>query len=200
MTKLICIAGGSGSGKSTLAEALAERLGAGRASVLALDDFQKTKEEVPLAAPSLRRNYDHPSAVDFRGYVETLTALKEGRDVTVRRRRKTKSMEAGVENGDLVPVAAREFVLAEGYLALHDRDACALYDAAIFLRASRETRVGRRRWVKDREYVEEVLLPMHDCFVEPSAERASLTIDIDDLSPSEVCAFALAHVGMKCGA
>jgi hypothetical protein len=52
--------------------------------------------------------------------------------------------------------------------------------------------------VKDAQYVAEVLLPMHDYFVEPSSERAMLVIDIDDLSSSEVCTFALAHINAKC--
>ena len=93
-----------------------------------------------------------------------------------------------------VHVHARPLVVIEGYLALYHEDVRALYDFSIFLRASEATRVARRQWVKDPQYLNQVLLPMHDYFVEPTAAFAGLVIDIDQLSPEEVCERAAAHI------
>ncbi len=203
MTKLVCIAGGSGAGKSTLADALVARLGERNVSVLRLDDFQRGKSMVPIAASPTappRRNYDHPSAVDWEPFIAALRTLKAGHVVSVTRRLKKRPTEDGVEPADTVLVQARPLVVVEGYLALWNDEVRSLYDASIFLRASEATRVARRRWVKDAQYVSEVLLPMHGYFIEPTAAHASLVVDIDDLSPDEVCERATAYLMSFCGA
>lgn len=191
-TRLICIAGGSGAGKSTLADGLAARLG-GRASVLRLDDYQKTKEHVPLT-PSGRRNYDHPDAVDFTRFTGDLLALRAGRDVAVMRREKRKTMDAGVGDAGSVIVPTRPFVIVEGYLALWHPDALAQYDLSIYLDAPSALRLERRRWAKDPQYVTEVLMPMHDLYIEPTKRYAHLVIDVSVLTPDQVLDRVLAVI------
>lgn len=194
-TRLICIAGGSGAGKSTLADGLAGRLG-DRASILRLDDYQKTKDFVPLT-PSGRRNYDHPDAVDFLKFTGDLLALRAGRDVAVMRREKRKTMDAGVGDAGPVIVPARPLVIVEGYLALWHPDALAQYDLSIYLDAPPALRLERRRWAKDPQYVAEVLAPMHDLYIEPTKRHAHLVIDVTSLTCAEVQALALEELAAR---
>ena len=191
--RIVCIAGGSGAGKTTLAEGIAERLG-DRVSLLHLDDYQKTKERVPLTA-SGRPNYDHPDAVDFTRFIRDLTALAAGKDVIVTRREKRKTMDAGVSEGTAVVVPSRPIVVVEGYLALWHPGALAQYDFTIFLDLHRALRLERRRWAKDPEYVAEVLMPMHDLHVEPTKLFARLVIPVARHSQDQVLDLALAAIG-----
>lgn len=188
-TRIICIAGGSGAGKSTLAGGIAARLG-DRASVLGLDEYQKPREEVPRT-PSGLYNYDCPDAVSFDRFVADLRQLRSGNDVTVTRRKKRLTMSAGVGDDGTYVVPAREIVIVEGYLALWHPDARALYDCSIFLDLPAELRVARRRWAKDPNYVDEVLLPMHDAHIEPTKAHADLHIDVETLTPDDVLAVAM---------
>lgn len=184
--KVLCVAGGSGAGKSTLAAGLSAALH-DRVTVLALDEYQKPKDLVPLT-PSGRRNYDHPDAVDFFRFVGDLRALRAGRDVTLTRRRKSRTMDAGVTDEGTFVVPSRQLIVVEGYLALWHPDALAQYDLKVFLEAPSALRVGRRLWAKDPQYVSEVLVPMHDQFIEPTKRFADVVIDIEPLTRAEVLA------------
>lgn len=184
MSRFIAIAGGSGSGKSTLANGLLQRLG-DRASLLGLDDYQKTKAEVPRTA-SGRPNYDHPDAVNFAQFLRHLAALRAGQDLHLTRRHKRLTVDDGVVDGESVVIAARPLVIVEGYLALWHPAARAAYDFAIFLDLPPALRVARRRWAKDPSYVTEVLLPMHDQFIEPTKAHADAVIQVERLDESAV--------------
>lgn len=182
--KVLCIAGGSGAGKSTLAAGLVATLH-DRVSVLALDEYQRPKEQVPLT-PSGRRNYDHPDAVDFFRFANDLRDLRMGRDVTLTRRHKSRTMDEGVRKGETIVVPARPLIVVEGYLALWHPDALAQYDLKVFLEAPSALRIGRRLWAKDPQYVSEVLVPMHEAFIEPTKRYADLVIDVEPLTRADV--------------
>lgn len=183
--KILCIAGGSGCGKTTLAEGLAACMGTSAVSLLHLDDYQRPKGAVPMTA-SGRRNYDHPTAINWRAFVADLAKLKNGEPVAVTTHRKTSSMEEGTVPDVTKIVVPAPLVVVEGYLALHHEEARALYDASLFLRAPHDVRLARRRWVKDPQYVREVLAPMHQCFVEPTAAYATLVLDVDAIDAAQV--------------
>ncbi|HTK04096.1 MAG TPA: zeta toxin family protein [Candidatus Eisenbacteria bacterium] len=193
--RVMCIAGGSGAGKTTLAQGIEAALH-GTVSILHLDDYQKTKEHVPVTT-SGRRNYDHPDAVDFFRFTGDLLALRAGRDVTVTRREKRKTMDAGVREGTAVVVPARPLVIVEGYLALWHPDALAQYDLKIFLDAPHALRLDRRLWAKDPQYVEEVLKPMHETFIEPTKRFADLVIDVTNLSRADVQTLAFREIDAR---
>jgi len=191
----MCIAGGSGAGKTTLAQGIESALG-GKVGVLHLDDYQKTREHVPVT-PSGRRNYDHPDAVDFLAFAGDLLALRAGRDVTVTRREKRKTIDAGVSAGAKIVVPARPLVIVEGYLALWHPDALAQYDLKIFLDAPDALRLDRRLWAKDPQYVEEVLAPMHKAYIEPTKRHADVVIDVTHLSRGEVLTRAFNEIDAR---
>jgi uridine kinase len=175
-SKVVCIAGGSGCGKSTLAENLVATLGEG-ATVLALDEYQKSKAEVPRTVDG-KPNYDHPDAVDFPRFVADLTALRAGAEVSLVGRHKRLTMEDGVVKGETFVVRPAPLIIVEGYLALWSSEARALYDFMVYLDLPAAQRVERRRWAKDSAYVAQVLLPMHEQFIEPTRQFADLIIKV----------------------
>lgn len=181
---VLCIAGGSGSGKSTLADGLFGMFGE-RASLLALDEYQKKSGDVPRTS-SGRPNYDHPDAVDFQLFVRDLAELRAGRDIQITRRHKRLTMDGGVAVGETVIIESRPLIIVEGYLALRSESARPLYDFSVFLDLSDALRVARRRWAKDADYVEQVLLPMHATFVEPTKRFANLVVDVSECDCDEV--------------
>lgn len=192
LPRIICVAGGSGAGKSTLADGIAVRLGE-RVSLLHLDDYQKTKEFVPVATNG-RRNYDHPCAVDFHAFIKDLAALAGGSDIRVMRREKRKTVDAGVSEGAEVTVFARPIVIVEGYLALWHPSARRKYDFSIFLDLPEAQRIERRRWAKDKQYVEEVLLLMHDLHIEPTKAYADFVIPVARFTENQVINIALGAI------
>lgn len=182
--RFLCIAGGSGSGKSTLAGTVLGYFGHA-ASLLALDDYQKPKDDVPRT-PSGRPNHDHPDAIDWPRFLADLAALKRGESVTLRRRVKHTTIDAGVRDGEKVVIEPRPLVIVEGFLALWHPVARAAYAGSIFLEAPPELRVERRRWAKDPAYVTDVLLPMHEEHVEPTKWHANLLLNVEPLAPDQV--------------
>jgi uridine kinase len=175
-SRVVCIAGGSGCGKSTLAENLVATLGEG-ATVLALDEYQKSKAEVPRTVDG-QPNYDHPDAVDFPRFVADLTTLRAGAEVTLVRRHKRLTMGDGVVKGETFVVRPAPLIIVEGYLSLWSPEARSLYDFMVYLDLPAEQRVERRRWAKDAAYVTQVLLPMHDLYIEPTRKFADLSINV----------------------
>jgi len=194
-SRIVCIAGGSGAGKTTLAEGLIVHQG-DRASLLSLDEYQKSKKDVPHM-PSGRPNYDHPDAVAWGPFLRDLAALRSDADIHLRQKRKCSSMDGGVLPAADVIVPARPLIIVEGYLALWHPDARAMYDLAVFLDGPPELRLARRRWAKDPQYVDEVLLPMHDLYIEPTKAYADLIIDVAAASRTEVLETALAALAAR---
>ena len=194
-SRIVCIAGGSGAGKTTLAEGLALSLG-DRAALLSLDEYQKSKYEVPRA-PNGRPNYDHPDAVDWPRFLADVAVLRGGSDIRLRQKRKHSSMDGGVLPAAIVTISSRPLIIVEGYLALWHPEARALYDLAVFLDGSAELRLARRRWAKDPQYVAEVLLPMHLLYVEPTKAYADLVIDVATSTKEAVLESALAALAAR---
>jgi len=142
--------------------------------------------------PSGRPNYDHPDAVAWEPFLRDLAALRFGADIRLRQRRKCSSMDGGVLPAADVIVPSRPLIIVEGYLALWHPDARAMYDLAVFLDGPPTLRLARRRWAKDPQYVTEVLLPMHDLYIEPTKAYADLVIDVAAASKVDVLEMALA--------
>ena len=73
-------AGGSGSGKTTLAQALNQRLGNNRTTILCLDWYYNDIQKQPKSADG-SVNFDHPSALDQELLVDHLERIKQGENV-----------------------------------------------------------------------------------------------------------------------
>ena len=77
---IIGVAGGSGSGKTTVSRALYERFSGHPITIIEQDYYYNDQAHL---SPEVRRaqNYDHPDAFDFNLLIETLTKLKNGKQV-----------------------------------------------------------------------------------------------------------------------
>lgn len=180
---LFLIAGGSGSGKTTLAEALAARHPT--LTLIHLDDYQKTKEQVSKVDG--RRNWDEPDAVDFTSLIHDLEALQRGEAVEVLGWSRTGGREAPRERLTIVPGAS---LILEGYLALWHPDVREMADYSIFLDAPAHVRHARRRWTKSDDYLEKVLEPMHRMHVAPTIAYADAVLDAGGCDALELVALA----------
>ena len=76
----IGFAGGSGSGKTTLAQALNQRLGNNRTTILCLDWYYNDIQKQPKSADG-SVNFDHPSALDQELLADHLERIKRGENV-----------------------------------------------------------------------------------------------------------------------
>lgn len=160
----IGIAGGSGSGKTTLVETLL-RKNPELAIVVHLDDFQRfdSRPQTINGMP----NWEHPSYIDWVALTHVLGLLKQGRSVRIKHRDQTTLQQVSIR--ELRP---KKTIIIEGYLLFTNIIVRALCNEMIFLEVSAATRVKRRRKAKDPNYVKQVLLPMHDAYVEPTKQFA----------------------------
>lgn len=192
-TRFVAIIGGSGSGKTWLADRLATRLGA-KAGRLSLDDFYRDREHLTLAQRK-RINFDHPRAIDWPLFLETLEALSKGLKVTVPKydfTLSTRSRKQGV-------CRPKPWILIDGLWLLHHRQCRRFMDLSIFVacpaslrlqrRLDRDLRERARSVASVRKQFREHTDPMHRLYVEPQALRASQVVkspisesDVDDLT------------------
>lgn len=176
---VVGVCGGSGSGKSSLAVALAEHLGDDMVAVLSYDAYYHDLAHLRLEERTAI-NFDHPDSLDSQLYTAHLEALRSGQAVGVPEYDFTRY----TRTGDHTVVEPRPVIVAEGILLLSDADIAARLDMSVFLdvpetvrferRLARDT-VERGREEPDvrRQFAESVA-PMHDVFVQPSADRADL--------------------------
>ncbi|BCW92259.1 MAG: hypothetical protein KatS3mg007_0153 [Thermoanaerobaculum sp.] len=77
--KVVCIgvAGGTGSGKTTVAEAIVSRIGPHRIAYIQHDSYYRDLSHLP-PEERIRRNFDHPDALESELLVTHLLALKRG--------------------------------------------------------------------------------------------------------------------------
>ncbi len=178
---VIGVAGGSGSGKTTLAMLLARHLGPELCDVLAQDSYY-IDQSARFDGDGGAVNFDHPASLDFPLLHTQLDQLLEGRAVEVpiydfathTRRRETQ------------PFAPRPLVVVDGTLILDDRDVAQRFCVSVFVETREELRFARRleRDVRERgrtvdgvyrQFVRQVK-PMHDTYVEPSKQHASVRV------------------------
>ncbi len=171
-TIVVGLAGGSGSGKTTLAEALVKN-GPGR-RLLHLDNYQHIEHPPDWKPPQHAGmdNWEHPAYIDWPAFIRDLERLKSGKPIRVVERDQTTLKPVGRK--DIKP---GPLLLVEGYLLFYHPRVIDLLDVKVFLDAPAEARVARRTKAKPRGYVENILLPMHDKYIEPTKVLADLIIN-----------------------
>lgn len=185
MVYLICVAGSTGSGKSTLVYGLQEHFPE-LMEVIYFTDYQKPIEQVPVYQGM--KNWDCPEAIDFDKLFSDLTNLREGRDVKIMTKNE-KYNPSYSENWNRTPhtIKAKKIIFIEGYMTLANEKVRGLYDLSIFLDLSTEERMKRRRTKKqNQEYIEKILIPMQEKYVESTKEFADLIIDTQNMGIKEV--------------
>lgn len=171
---VVVMAGGTASGKTTIASGLA------RDPDVLLISHDRYYRDAPEPAS---HNFDHPDALETELLVEHVAALARGRAVELpiygfaghRRAPHTDRVEP------------RPVLLVEGILTLWDDALAELADLRVFVRASPDVRLARRvlRDVEQRgrnldqvvhRYLD-MVKPMHERFVAPTAQRADLVLN-----------------------
>lgn len=192
LCKIIAITGGSGSGKSTLAallsQGISEARGPDHVAVLTTDDYYLDQSH-RFVEDGGRVNFDHPSSLDFDLLEAHLRELKRGRSIQVPRY-DLRSHRRLRETAILHP---KEIVLVDGVLILSNERLRPYFDVSIFVDTPEPIRFDRRlkRDVLERgrepagvrrQFLNQVK-PMHDLYVEPSKEHATIVISGDDDHP-----------------
>ena len=120
--------------------------------VLHLDEYQKFGEKLPKFHGM--KNWDCPEAIKWNKLYQDLVSLKR----------------------------KEEIVIVEGYLLFWQPAVRRLFNKRIYLEAGEETRIKRRTKFKNPRYVERVLLPMHEKYIEPTKKFANLVLNTERYS------------------
>jgi uridine kinase len=175
---ILGVTGGSGSGKTYFAHALAEKLGAEKASILYQDNYyidQSDKFDHDGGAV----NFDHPDALDFDLMAEQLQKLKNNQPIDV----PTYDFATHKRNSKTIKQDVKKVIIVDGILILGQPKLRALFTESVFVQTPESVRYDRRldRDVKERGRTPEgvkaqfdsQVKPMHDSFVEPSKKYAT---------------------------
>lgn len=173
---VVGITGGSASGKSWLAGEIQDRF-PGKSTLVSQDWYYRDLSHLDLAEAS-QTNFDHPDSIELELFVEQLTELKKGTEITAPDYRF--STYSRVHDAHLL--APQPLIIVEGLFVLHYLEICKLLDISIFIDVPDEVRLERRlgRDTQERGYSEETIRrawerharPMFERFVLPSAKQA----------------------------
>lgn len=181
--KVVCIgvAGGTGSGKTTVAEAIVSRIGPHRIAYIQHDSYYRDLSHLP-PEERIRRNFDHPDALESELLVTHLLALKRGEAVEI----PVYDFTTHVRTATTRRVEPHKVILVEGILIFAEKALREQFDIRIFVDTDADLRFIRRlrRDIAERgrtvesvisQYLDTVR-PMHLEFVEPSKRWADVII------------------------
>ncbi len=179
MTLLIGICGGSGSGKTTLANMVAQHFGHRSSASFAFDSYYLDQGHLAASERALV-NFDHPDSLDVALFVQHLRDLRAGSEIAV----PVYDFSTHSRTNDVHIVDPRPIVVVEGILLLAFPEIRECLDLTVYRDCPEQTRFDRRlaRDVAERgrtpesvaEQFAATVKPMHDRFVQPSMDVASL--------------------------
>jgi len=182
--QICAIAGGSGSGKTTLAIKLLDQLG-DAGSHFTIDWYYRDLSHLTLAERAAV-NFDHPDSLEVDLFADHLSQLAAGSPIDA----PVYDFATHTRSSETLHVEARHFIVIEGIHLLGlpaVRSCCSLL---VFLDVSAEIRLERRieRDVAERGRTEQsvrdqwqaTVAPMHEQFVQPSAEFADRVVTVDE--------------------
>lgn len=178
---IVGVAGGSGSGKTYFVRSLVKALGAKNCAVILQDNYyidQSAKFDFDGGSV----NFDHPESLDFDLLGMHLEQLKSGKNVDV----PIYDFKTHSRQKEILKTAPKKFVIVDGILILSQEKIRRQFDECVFVETCEELRFQRRlkRDVQTRgrtpegvkaQFLNQVK-PMHDLFVEPSKEFATVVI------------------------
>lgn len=178
---VIGVAGGTGSGKTTVVNAIANRIGPDRITLISHDWYYRDFVDLPKDILD-HKNFDHPDSLETDLMVRHLRALKQGAaveapiyDFRVHRR-----------TGETRRLEPRKVILVDGILIYAEKELRTLLDVKVFVDTDADVRLIRRikRDIAERgrtlesvvSQYEATVRPMHTEFVEPSKRWADLIV------------------------
>jgi uridine kinase len=178
---LVGIAGGSCSGKTTFARHLAELLTDVGVRSISFDSYYRPLGHLPLAERHAV-NFDHPDSLDGDLLVENLRALRRSEAVD----EPVYDFATHARLPETHRVTPAPVVLVDGILLLAFDRLVEVLDYSVFIDAPEDVRLARRiardtvergrTGASVRQQFAATVAPMHDRFVQPSADRAALRI------------------------
>lgn len=183
---IIGVAGGSGSGKTFFAQALAKKLGSEVCSVIYQDNYYIDQSH-KFDHDGGSVNFDHPDALDFDLLAHHLTELKNQNDI----RLPIYEFSSHKRVQETIYQPVKKVIIVEGILILTQPKLLEIFDDTVFVQTPEDIRFERRltRDVLERgrtpegvkKQFENQVKPMHDLFVEPSKESATIVSSGTDM-------------------
>lgn len=178
---ILGVAGGSGSGKTYFAQAVLDRLGHDRCSIVCQDNFYiDQSHRFDFDGGSV--NFDHPDSIDFELLAEKLGEIKKGRDVEI----PIYDFVTHKRKSETLSIPPKPMIIVDGILIFHSLKVREIFSDLIFFETPEELRYQRRleRDVRERgrtpegvqSQFEKQVKPMHDLFVEPSKYHAKTVV------------------------
>ena len=174
---LLGVSGGSGSGKTYFAQALLVQLGSDICEIISQDNYYiDQSQRFDFDGGSV--NFDHPDSIDFALLTEHLAAFKRGEAVNV----PLYDFVTHSRRAETILVQPKRLIIIDGILIFHPPQVREKFDNRIYFDTNEDLRFQRRleRDTKERgreaegvrnQFYKQVK-PMHDLFVEPSANHA----------------------------
>ena len=179
--RIVALTGGSGSGKSTILNGLREHFG-DEVTILSLDDYYRPKSDLPTDDQG-ETNFDVPEVINYDDLNRDIRLLLEGKVVEL----DTYTYNRMAMTSDRINIHPAPWLIVEGLFALYNEDIRAMIDITVFIDASVETRLERRkhRDLTIRGYTpEEVqyqwnnhVRPSDIKFIEPWKSKCDVVID-----------------------
>lgn len=180
----IGIAGGSGAGKTTIAFNIFDQFRE-EVSVVHLDDYYKKREDMPICSEGI--NYDHPNAIDFNKCFLDLKTLQSGENIIIQTKneRDNPEYETSLKRKE-ISIIPKKYILVEGYLALFDKEIRSLFNTSFYIESNHDTRIKRRKKFIRDSYTQNILIPMHNKYVNPTKNFADHIIENESESLEDI--------------
>lgn len=178
---IIGIAGGSGCGKSTVVRQITKRLPKDEMAVIPQDAYYKDNGHL-TPEERAKKNFDHPSSIEFNLLIKHLDQLREGKAIEM----PTYSYLTCARLKETIPIQPKEVIIVEGILILTNPRMRERMDIKVYVDADSDDRLMRivRRDIEERgrsfqqvlEHYEKFVKPMHLQFIEPTKRYADIIV------------------------